>query len=97
MAQVRLYSQGNGVQETSAVDALVFSIRRLVSHRAFRRDGVTSPALKRHLPFVSGYGVAFDERDLRRRLEQAKLDARTIAYLRTACDDQLDVLRKGAD
>lgn len=95
MAMLRLYTNGQGSQEASALDALVISIRRLVGHKAFRREGVSSPALKRHLPYVSGYGVAFDERDLRRRLEQAKLDVRTVAYLRTACDDQLEVLRKG--
>ena len=95
MAQLRRYSHVKENLGVTAVDALVSSMRRLVGHRAFRRDAVTSPTLKRYLPFTSGYGVTFDEPALRRRLEQANLDVRAVQYLATACDEQLDILRKG--
>lgn len=97
MTELRRYSHVREEVGTPAVDALVSSVRRLVAHRAFRREAVTSPALKRHLPAASGYGVAFDEAGLRRRLEQAKLDGRTIQYLKVACDGEFDALREGAD
>jgi hypothetical protein len=75
-------------------DQLILRMRRLLAHRGYDRSALLSPMLKRILPVgrLSGDALA-DAAELRRRLQEAQLDAKTVAYVTESVETELDFAR----
>ena len=75
-------------------DDLVLRIRRLVQHKAYDRTQIGSALLKRFAPHRIHFGQSFPEADLRRRLEEASLDAKALSYLTMSAEAELELARQ---
>lgn len=87
---------GDRVREVrqSDLDTLAVRMRRLVLHRAYSREEIVSPALKRLMPPRALYGMlAPDVASLRERVRRAGVDARMVDYLLHAVETEMDSAR----
>lgn len=75
----------------SKLEDLAVRLRRLANHRGLVRKEITSPMLLRLLPGpLRGEAQAY-ESDLRRRLQDANLDAERVAYLLAHAEQEIDI------
>lgn len=79
-----------------SIDDLVRQIAKLVRHPSYRRGGVVSALLLRHLPLDGGYAWQ-GETALRERLSRAQLDATTIDHLVDSTRSEIIRLRGPRD
>ena len=89
-------AQGSSSGGTGDLHTLVRQIARLVRHPSYRRAGVVSPLLLRHLPFDGGYAWQ-GEAALLDRLSRAKLDRASLDHLIGSVRSEYARLRGPAD
>lgn len=75
----------------SKLEDLAVRLRRLANHRGLVRKEIASPMLLRLLPGpLRGESKAY-ESDLRRKLQDANLDAERVAYLMAHAEQEIDI------
>ena len=75
----------------SKLEDLAVRLRRLANHQGLVRGEIASPMLLRLLPGpLRGEPRAYDS-ELRRRLQDANLDAERVAYLMANAQQEIDI------
>lgn len=75
----------------SKLEDLAIRLRRLANHRGLVRSEIASPMLLKLLPGPLRGEARSYESDLRRKLQDANLDAERVAYLLSHADQEIHV------